>query len=44
MSPPLRDKRNQAILWNGLRDGLVQTVATDHCPFDFKTQKHDGQK
>src|SRR5882762_3996934 len=39
MSPPLRDKRNQEILWNGLRDGLVQTVATDHCPFDFKTQK-----
>ena len=43
MSPPLRDKRNQAILWNGLRDGLVQTVATDHCPFDFKTQKLMGK-
>ena len=43
MSPPLRDKRNQAILWNGLRDGLVQTVATDHCPFDFKTQKVMGK-
>jgi len=43
MSPPLRDKRNQAILWNGLRDGLVQTVATDHCPFDFKTQKTMGK-
>ena len=43
MSPPLRDKRNQPILWNGLRDGLVQTVATDHCPFDFKTQKVMGK-
>src|ERR1017187_3906707 len=43
MSPPLRDKRNQEILWNGLRDGLVQTVATDHCPFDFKTQKPMGK-
>src|SRR6266436_5853730 len=43
MSPPLRDKRNQEILWNGLRDGLVQTVATDHCPFDFKTQKPMGR-
>jgi dihydropyrimidinase len=42
MSPPLRDKRNQDILWNGLRDGLVQTVATDHAPFDFKTQKPMG--
>src|SRR6266704_4566566 len=25
MSPPLRDKRNQSVLWNGLRDGLIQT-------------------
>jgi len=43
MSPPLRDKRNQAVLWNGLRDGLVQTVATDHAPFDFKRQKPMGK-
>jgi dihydropyrimidinase len=43
MSPPLRDKSNQPILWNGLRDGLIQTVATDHCPFDFKTQKIMGK-
>jgi dihydropyrimidinase len=43
MSPPLRDARNQPVLWNGLRDGLVQTVATDHCPFDFKTQKPMGK-
>lgn len=43
MSPPLRDKRNQAILWNGLRDGLIQTVATDHAPFDFKDQKSMGK-
>jgi dihydropyrimidinase len=43
MSPPLRDKSNQPVLWNGLRDGLIQTVATDHCPFDFKTQKMMGK-
>ncbi len=43
MSPPLRDKSNQPVLWNGLRDGLVQTVATDHCPFDFKKQKVMGK-
>ncbi|HSY43571.1 MAG TPA: dihydropyrimidinase [Candidatus Acidoferrum sp.] len=43
MSPPLRDKSNQSVLWNGLRDGLIQTVATDHCPFDFKTQKVMGK-
>lgn len=43
MSPPLRDKSNHRILWNGLRDGLIQTVATDHCPFDFRTQKVMGK-
>jgi dihydropyrimidinase len=43
MSPPLRDKRNQAVLWNGLRDGLIQTVATDHAPFDFQKQKPMGK-
>lgn len=44
MSPPLRDARNQSILWNALRDGLIQTVATDHAPFDFKTQKVMGRE
>jgi len=43
MSPPLRDASNQAHLWNGIRDGLVQTVATDHAPFDFKGQKEMGR-
>lgn len=43
MSPPLRDQANQEVLWNGLRDGLVQTVATDHAPFDFRKQKALGK-
>jgi len=44
MSPPLRDKRHQEILWNGLRDGLISTLASDHAPFDFATQKRIGEK
>lgn len=43
MSPPLRDKKNQDILWNGLRQGFVATLATDHAPFDFATQKQMGK-
>lgn len=42
MSPPLRDARHQAVLWSALRSGLVQTVATDHAPFDFASQKPMG--
>jgi len=42
MSPPLRDKRNLNILWNALAAGSVDTVGTDHCPFDTE-QKRLGQ-
>jgi dihydropyrimidinase len=34
MSPPLRAKRNQTALWTAVNSGLIDTVATDHCPFD----------
>jgi dihydropyrimidinase len=43
MSPPLRDRRNQDILWNAVRQGLVSTLATDHAPFDYATQKIMGR-
>ena len=33
MSPPLRQKKDQETLWAGLNQGLVNVVATDHCPF-----------
>src|ERR1700681_4128906 len=36
MSPPLRAKHNQDVLWNALARGLVDTVGTDHCPFDIE--------
>lgn len=43
MSPPLRAKRNQKPLWDALNAGLIDTVATDHAPFDFKGQKEMGR-
>lgn len=43
MSPPLRDRAGQKKLWEGLRDGFIQTVATDHCSFNFKGQKEMGK-
>ena len=42
MSPPLRDKRNQAALWEALERGDISTVGTDHAPFDT-TQKAMGK-
>lgn len=35
MSPPLREKKDQATLWAGINQGLVEVVATDHCPFNW---------
>lgn len=43
MSPPLRDRRNQPVLWNGLHGGDIQTIATDHAPFDASGQKEMGR-
>ncbi|WP_201259971.1 amidohydrolase family protein [Tissierella sp. P1] len=42
MSPPLRDIESSKTLWNGLREGEIQIVATDHCAFNYKGQKELG--
>lgn len=38
-SPPMRGFEDQIRLWQGLEDGTIQVLATDHCPFFF-----DGTK
>ena len=43
MSPPIRPKGHQEILWNALQSGVLQTVATDHCPFNLHGQKDMGK-
>jgi allantoinase len=30
--PPIRDRANQDLLWQGLRDGLISQVVSDHSP------------
>jgi len=32
-SPPMRTAQDNARLWEGLSDGVLQTIGTDHCPF-----------
>jgi len=43
MTPPLRDKSNQAELWKGLKTDDLQIISTDHCPFCMKEQKELGK-
>ncbi|KMZ40625.1 MULTISPECIES: dihydropyrimidinase [Bacillales] len=41
-SPPLREKWNQDVLWNALKNGILQTIGSDHCSFNFSGQKELG--
>ena len=43
MTPPLRGKENQELLWRGLRSNDLQVISTDHCPFCMKEQKELGR-
>lgn len=43
MSPPLREKNNKEALWKGIKDGDIQVIATDHCPFNFNKEKQLGK-
>jgi dihydropyrimidinase len=42
MSPPLREKWHQDVLWKGLAKNDLQVISTDHCPFCMKEQKELG--
>ena len=38
-SPPMRTEKDNVQLWEGLSDGTLQTLGTDHCPFYFNGSK-----
>lgn len=44
MSPPLRTQEDCDALWEGIADGTIQVVATDHCPFNYKKEKQMGKE
>ena len=43
MSPPLREKWHQDVLWKGLQKNDLQVISTDHCPFCMAEQKELGR-
>lgn len=45
-SPPMRTAADNARLWQGIADGTVQVMATDHCSFFYDGRKpilYEGQ-
>jgi len=43
MSPPLRTEKDREALWGGVRDGAIDVIGTDHCPFFFGREKQLGK-
>ena len=43
-SPPLRKEKDREALWQGIREGAVDTVSTDHCSFNYEGQKTLGRE
>ncbi len=43
MSPPLRKREDNNILWNSISKGIISTAGTDHCPFNLE-QKLKGKE
>lgn len=41
-SPPMKGQRSQDALWEGIKNGFIDTIATDHCPFT-QAQKDVGK-
>ena len=39
MNPPIRSKRHQEALWEGLLDGTINCIATDHAPHTLEEKK-----
>jgi len=34
-SPPIKGEKSREALWEGIKDGSISTIATDHCPFNL---------
>lgn len=39
IAPPIRSKEDNEKLWEGLRNGSVSYMATDHAPYEVKSEK-----
>jgi dihydropyrimidinase len=42
-SPPQRSRERLDVLWQSVSRGWLQVIGSDHCGFDWATQKHIGR-
>jgi dihydropyrimidinase len=43
IAPPIRPRGHQEALWNAIQAGTLESIGTDHCPFDLVGQKTLGR-
>jgi len=41
VNPPVREAHHQAALWEALKDGTIDMIATDHAPHDPEEKRRD---
>jgi allantoinase len=41
-APPIRDRQNRELLWQGLRDGIIDLLVTDHSPCPPAMKRREG--
>lgn len=44
MSPPLRKYKHCSYIKKAIKEGFIDVIATDHCPFNFNKEKQRGIK
>lgn len=40
MNPPVRDAEHQALIWQGIKDGTVDVLGSDHAPHTLEEKAH----
>ncbi len=44
IAPPIRPRGHQEALWDAIGAGVLESVGTDHCPFNMAGQKELGRE
>ena len=39
MNPPIRDKKHQDMLWKAVKDGIADTIGSDHAPHSLEIKR-----
>ncbi len=41
MNPPIRDEKHQVMLWKAVKEGIVDTIGSDHAPHSLENKKKE---